>query len=287
MLDIKSDFSENVKYDYPDFPVYIRRCPLSVFPNYSADSHWHDDIELIVVLSGCMQYNVNGEIVTINNGDGILINSRQLHSGYSESKTECDFICILFHPILLCASKTFEINFIKPFINSNITHTYLSKDVLWQKNMIEYVIKMCENKNKNTSPLYSQGYINFLWKELIENTKHINSKRTNQDIQLSILKNMMSYIHEKYKEKIALKDVAFIGCVSKRTCENIFSKYLNKTPSEYITDFRLRKSIELLKTSNMTILEIAIETGFSGASYYAEVFRKNFNVNPAEYRKCI
>ena len=54
---------------------------------------------------------------------------------------------------------------------------------------------------------------------------------------------------------------------------------------EYVTDFRLRKSIEMMLNSDMSILEISIEAGFSGASYYAEVFRKAFGVSPAEYRK--
>ena len=284
MLDIKSDFSENVKYDYSDFPIYIRRCPLSVFPNYAADSHWHDDIELIAVLSGEMQYNVNGEIVNINEGEGILVNARQLHYGFSETKTECDFICILFHPVLLCTSKMFETDFVKPFINSDIPYVHLSKDISWQKNMVKFICEMCENRNKSISPLCSQGYVHLLWKELIENTELVKSNQGNNDSKLSVLKNMMSYIHENYKEKITLKYIAFSGGVSKRTCENIFSKYLNKTPTEYVTDFRLRKSIELM-SSNMSILEISMEAGFSGASYYAEVFRKAFSVSPAEYRK--
>ena len=285
MLDIKADFSENVRYDYPDFPIYIRRCLLSVFPNYAADSHWHDDIELIAILSGQMQYNVNGEIVTMNEGEGILVNARQLHYGFSETKTECDFICILFHPVLLCTSKMFETDFVKPFINSDIPYIHLSKDTLWQKNMVKYICEMCENKTKSTSPLCSQGYVHLLWKELVENTELAKTNQGNSDSKLSVLKNMMSYIHNSYKEKISLNEIALSGGVSKRTCENIFAKYLNKTPMEYVTDFRLRKSIEMMLNSDMSILEISIETGFSGASYYAEVFRKAFGVSPAEYRK--
>ena len=263
MLDIKADFSENVKYDYPDFPIYIRRCPLSVFPNYAADSHWHDDIELIAILSGNMQYNVNGEIVTINEGEGILVNARQLHYGFSETKTECEFICILFHPVLLCASKMFETNFVKPFINSDIPYVHLSKDISWQKNMVKYISEMCDNRIKNTSPLCSQGYVHLLWNELIENTEFVKDNQSNNDSKLSVLKNMMSYIHNSYKEKISLNEIASSGGVSKRTCENIFAKYLNKTPMEYVTDFRLRKSIEIMLNSDMSILEISIEVGSS------------------------
>ena len=103
-INIRTDGSEKVKYDFSDFPVYIRRSLLSLFPNYTANSHWHDDIELIAVISGHMMYNVNGQILRINEGEGILINSRQFHFGFSDDKTECDYICVLFHPMILCTT---------------------------------------------------------------------------------------------------------------------------------------------------------------------------------------
>lgn len=75
IVDINSDRSENVKYDYSfgyaDFPVYVRRALLSAYPGFAADSHWHDDIELILILTGKMHYGVNGEIVVLNKGEGI------------------------------------------------------------------------------------------------------------------------------------------------------------------------------------------------------------------------
>ncbi|WP_443770965.1 cupin domain-containing protein [Anaerostipes sp.] len=49
---------------------------LSSYHNFEAPPHWHDDIELITVLQGKMEYNVNGEIVTIQQDEGIFINSR-------------------------------------------------------------------------------------------------------------------------------------------------------------------------------------------------------------------
>lgn len=64
------DRSERVDYDKFDYPVYIRKGRMSAYPNFSAESHWHDDLEFIAVLSGVMQYNVNGENVTLCEGGG-------------------------------------------------------------------------------------------------------------------------------------------------------------------------------------------------------------------------
>ena len=98
---------------------------------------------------------------------------------------------------------------------------------------------------------------------------------------------MVSYIHTNYKERITLADIAAAGHVSKRTCGTLFLTYQNKTPVEFLTDYRLRKSIELMKHSDLSILEIGLSVGFSGASYYAETFRKCFGISPAAYRKTL
>ena len=93
----RNDRSENVSYDTPEFPVYVRRGMLSSYPNFSAISHWHEDIEFIFVQSGHMEYNINGVTVRLNEGEGIFVNSRQLHYGFSKEFEECIFICILIH----------------------------------------------------------------------------------------------------------------------------------------------------------------------------------------------
>ncbi len=54
-LEMRDDRSEKVRYDYADYPIYIRRALLSSYPGYAAPTHWHDDLEFIAVLSEEMQ----------------------------------------------------------------------------------------------------------------------------------------------------------------------------------------------------------------------------------------
>lgn len=285
LIDIKKDRSENVKYDYPDFPIYIRRSFLSIFPNYSADSHWHDDIELIVVMSGEMQYNINGEIVTLHTGEGIMVNQKQLHFGYSDAKQECDYICILFHPTLLCTASI-EDDYLSQVLESGIPYFHLSFKIEWQRKILKYIEDICEKKEESFAKLYAQGKLCLLWTELL--TRAVKSPAVPiPDNNLTAIKDMIRFMHEHYREKISLDDIANAGYVSKRTCGTIFLKYQGKTPIEFLTDYRLRKSIEQMKNNDMSILEIALSVGFSGASYYAETFRKMFGQSPAEYRKAM
>lgn len=284
-VDIRDDRSERVKYDYPDLPVYIRRAFLSSYPNYAADSHWHSDIEMIAILSGQMLYNVNGKIITLNEGEGILVNSKQLHYGFSETKTECDFICILFHPLMLCLTKMFEAEFVNPILNSGVAYWHLSPKVHWQDEILKHIRSICDKKDDKAAPLHIQSSICLLWNEIITNTDSFSANGKSSAPKLTVLKKMIAYIHEHYSKKLTLADISAAGNISKRTCGTVFLEYQNKTPIEFLVDYRLRKSIELMKNTDMTILEISIAVGFSGASYYAETFKKCFGKSPAEYRK--
>ena len=71
-MDVKDNLAEKVVYDYADCQASIHYDSLSLYPNCSGISHWHDDIELILILSGEMQYNVNGKIFMLHENEGIF-----------------------------------------------------------------------------------------------------------------------------------------------------------------------------------------------------------------------
>ena len=55
----RGDRSEIVAYNNKEIAVYVRRAMLSDY-DYNLEAHWHEDIELLVALSGCMDYNIGG-----------------------------------------------------------------------------------------------------------------------------------------------------------------------------------------------------------------------------------
>ena len=57
------------------------------------------------------------------------------------------------------------------------------------------------------------------------------------------------------------------------------------SPVDYLRYYRIEKSLEILRGTDNTITEIAYETGFSGASYFAETFRKYIGCSPLQFRE--
>lgn len=282
----KNDYSEKVSYSFKDYPFFIENGVLSQYPNYSAITHWHEDLEFIVILSGHMIFNVNGILISLTPGNGIMINSRQFHHGYSDDLTECIFICIRLHPLLLCINELYERNYVIPII-TNTEHPYqlLDQNVPWQNQIIAFIRNMQKKEEQTDAILEIQPMIFSLWTLLYQNFPKQERTHTHTNRQLGTVKKMLSYIQAHYKETISLNQIAAAGNICKSSCSALFQKYLQQTPVTYLTEYRLNKSIDLLLDSDLSITEVSFEVGFGNPSYYSETFRKYFNCTPREYMK--
>ena len=101
---------------------------------------------------------------------------------------------------------------------------------------------------------------------------------------LSIQRNMISYIYQNYAQKLSLNDIAAAGSICRSKCCRIFKKYLNKTPIDFLNAYRLEVSTRLLTDTAMSITEIALSCGFQSPSYYAELFQHHKGCTPSHYR---
>ncbi|MEY8428278.1 AraC family transcriptional regulator [Lachnospiraceae bacterium 46-15] len=283
-IELNKDKSENIPYGHAEYPFYILHTFLSEYPNYAASPHWHDDIELLVILNGRMSYNINGKIEDLETGQGIFVNSRQMHFGFSEEHNECEFICVLVHPLVLCLTPELERNYAAPVLhNNNIPYIKLANSG-WHKDIIQGTQEIYRLRDTATAPLKIQGIFSWIWASVYENMPGADSEEQPCSSDLSILKNMTGFIQKHYHEKISLSQIAAAGGIGQSKCCKLFSSYFHQTPNTYLTVYRLNRSAELLRTTDRSITEVAYAAGFNGASYYAETFRKWFHVSPSEYR---
>lgn len=283
--ELKEENLENVQYNIAGFPAYVRQGRLSAYPSYRAAAHWHDDIELIAVLSGHMLYNINGNIQRLNPGEGIFINSRQLHYGFSDDLSECHFVCVLFHPIHMCHSRYLEQAYIFPVIhNSQFAFSLLSREKDWQQEIIDAVLEMNRLLNTPAFPMMAQSHFYRIWTRIYEHCPSSGTAAPRQLDRLDSLKEMLRFIQEHYTQKITLEAIALAGKVCKSTCCSLFQYYLKQTPITFLNAYRIQKSIELMDTTSMTLAQISDASGFPTASYYSETFRKFMGLSPSDYR---
>lgn len=283
------DFSETVAYNNPLFPAYVRYGILSSYPDYSAVSHWHKDLEFIVIKKGSMTYNVNGELIDLPEGSGIMVNSRQLHYGFSPEYKECEFICILLSPELFSGNEWFYHNYVEP-VTENPLYPYLYlAGAEWKKAILEKMDRLYKtfavpSEHESRYFILLDIFLSVM-KSLYENLDVEAYDTTSESTELTSLKNMIAYIEDHFAQRITLNDLASAGACCKSRCSFLFKKFLHETPMTYITKLRLRKSLGTLLDSDKSISDIAYEYGFCGASYYCETFQKYYGISPLKYRR--
>lgn len=283
------DFSETIAYNNPLFPVLVNYDMLSTYPDYAGVPHWHKDLEFIVVKKGTMTYNVNGELIRMTEGNGIMVNSRQLHYGFSPEHTECEFICILFSPDLLSGNEWFYHNYIEPVTeNSLYPFLYLEKGT-WKNAILEKIDRLYSAftaQAEGELPYFAMlDMFLAVMKSLYENLDVTAFDTAEESYELTSLRSMIAYIEEHFAQRITLDNLASAGACCKSRCSFLFKKYLRETPMTYIAKLRLRKSLVTLLDSDESISDIAYEYGFCGASYYCETFQKYYGISPLQYRK--
>ena len=101
----------------------------------------------------------------------------------------------------------------------------------------------------------------------------------------AIVQGMISEISAHYRNPATLAEYAARNGVSQGYLSERIKKETGHTYSELLLKKRIEKAGELLQNSNLTIYDIAAQTGFCDYYYFAKTFRRQTGVTPTEYRK--
>lgn len=106
-----------------------------------------------------------------------------------------------------------------------------------------------------------------------------------QSPQLEVVKNVITFLINHYKQNLILKDIADQVGLSPFYLERVFKQETSETPRTYLEKIRIDKATHLLKSTSLTNLDICYEVGFRSPSNFYKVFRSLKHCSPSEYRK--
>lgn len=93
------------------------------------------------------------------------------------------------------------------------------------------------------------------------------------------------YIERHLRDKIALSDLAEVGCMSTATMCRKFKERSGLTIVQYLNERRISRAKQLMNNKNYTLGQIAEEVGFSNENYLMRVFKKITGITVGDYRK--
>ena len=279
-----------------EFPLAVHENDLKQNVLGFVNWHWHYEFQLTYVVRGTISVFLDQRIIDLHEGQGVYINPEVLHMIRDRYDTDAMFISLDVSPRLLTSfpNSVFERSSVKPVFRSSAADAVvLDPGVSWQKNILDSA-KSIEQVYKRKdfgwelavcSSLYS------LWNELV---CHLQESLAEDDAPAAEvarqrrsqrIKDTLAYIREHYAQKLTLDEIAAHLHLSTNECCRFFKKNMNCTLFEYITEYRLGKSMELLEHTDLPVSQIAYETGFGSSSYFIEKFRKNVGTTPAAFRK--
>lgn len=285
-VDIKvmRDASEIIQYDTKGIPLSVIDTRLSHYPDMRALPHWHEDIEFIHVRKGAMFYKINEEIVPLQEGNCLMVNSRQMHHGYSNQYQECIFTCVLVHPSLFSANRELFRAYVEPIVKDSGV-PYLCLDSHERPEELFYSILQIKYQNKNAYELEVIGLLHTVWSKLCRQWEPLACPPAGLvSPDLRIQRDMVSFIHQHYGEKLTLSDIALAGNVCRSKCCRIFRHYLQQSPIDFLNSYRLEVSRNLLCSTDLSVTQIATACGFNHLSYYSELFLRRYGCTPTACR---
>lgn len=288
-VEIMKDLSEAIPYDTKGIPLYIRTRNLSDYVNMRSFPHWHDEIELMYIVDGRMNYNVNGNTMLLDTNDCVIVNCRQMHYSRSFEHQECTFFVLIFHPQLFTGHSFVYNKYVLPVINNHdFKYRYFNSQHPFHRR-ISRLIKDVNKYKDDSSYGYEMkiiGSMHLFWSDFIHCNRLVTENLPDADnSDLKTQQDMLLFIHQNYMNKITLDDIAVSGNVCRSKCCTIFRHYLNTSPIDFLNQYRLETSCKLLCNSKLNITDIAINCGFVHNSYYSQMFRKFYKCSPREYRE--
>lgn len=118
---------------------------------------------------------------------------------------------------------------------------------------------------------------------LIELAEEEEVKKT-VDSEVHVKKALL-YIEYNYGHKMNVNVIADALKLNRSYFSRIFKQYTKMMPSEYIKQFRMKKAMELMNETNLSVSEIARWVGIEESHYFSRIFKKYTGVSPTKYRE--
>lgn len=101
----------------------------------------------------------------------------------------------------------------------------------------------------------------------------------------SVVQKSIQYMKENVEEDISRENVAAYVSLNPAYLSRLFKKETGQNLIDYLIETKMNRAKQLMDSTGMTVSAIAQQVGYSNFSHFTKMFKKQFSVNPQEYRK--
>ena len=294
MLDLKNkDISYEVVHYHTELPFKILNIyKKDLYPNGDLSTvndvlaHWHNELEIVYSYANDGEYYTDGIKHHIKEDEFIIVNSRSIHKVISNRVTPYKDL-----PPILTTVLQINDTFLRSFV-PNFDELYFRPEFKsGEKRPAEIMKDLAKYADVNSLNKYENMRIIGLVYELLyyicrddlslKDVEMPEKSRKNSDI----LRKIISYTEENYtgdiNEMSAAEHFGYSACYFSR----FFKSNMGITYKEFLTRMRLNAAKDRLTDTQKSVLEIAMDCGFSDARGLINMFNKYEGITPLQYRK--
>lgn len=242
-----------------------------LFQNFD-DIHMHEFYELFCLVSGDVEYNVEGTVYPLAPGDMLLIKKAAAHFVRIRSDLPYTRITVHFNENMIVGSGKKElVQFLeeRPLRRDNLFSAADHPATHWQ----HYMEQICAT----TSRAKRELYISLLVKEMCEIRQ--NAVAVIPAKGIGAIPEMVNYISSNLTKPLRIEELCSKFYISRAQLNRKFKAFTGKSVWEYITDKRLLLARDLLQSKNSPAVACA-KSGFNNYTTFYRAYKQKFGVSP-------
>lgn len=257
--------------------------------------HTHEFAELIFVVEGCCEQEIDGIRYEAEAGDLLFVNYGQTHAFRALSDDLCYYnlyyVPEFFSEELINSENIYDIFESSLFREFSGVRTKLTQLVKFTGNEYREIKKIIEDMHrelKAKDPGYRSvlnGYSRVLYSKILRKLKSSDDGGMDQGCINRIIAECMAYIDARCFEKLSLKEIAEHTFYNPAYLSRVFKERCGVSLSEYIKEKRMQEAARLLLDSELSNEEIMYQVGYSDKKQFYKCFKEIYQDTPSEYRK--
>ena len=144
--------------------------------------------------------------------------------------------------------------------------------------------RLAEEYTEGSNRIANQVYMHTMVEQLIILFLREHSEREGM-VHSAFLNRTLAYLYSHFSENITVKDAAEHMGYTANYFNTVFKNSLGMPFGQCLRELRLNYAALLLRSRDIPITEIAMESGFESSAHFSRSFREKYRKSPKEYRK--
>lgn len=249
-------------------------------------------MEIIYIKEGTLHVRIEGRDYEGKKNDMFFVNPRELHLMGSQD-TGVRYYTLLF-PLLFLSFQSMddlERNLFLPLRQGQLLFPAKGSDCKCEqeiRRLLDEIIAVNDKRKKRsqTEEMQRQIQTRILLLEMVQSiAKEDGFLLPEQGSNTNMQREMLDYIQNHYTDKLTLEDLAEEFHLSPKYISRYFKQHFSLAFSSYVMHLRLSCAKNLLETTENSVTEIALLSGFPNVSHFIRSFRQAYEISPLQYRK--